>query len=198
MDKDKIDEMCKEDISKFRARKKELEKYTFVTHETVMNGYEFFTAIFEQIMECNKVDDSEIERIIISHSSDLITIFKRANISLLQDVIYDPMENGSFLYRAKRLSSGVLKVNRSYTPSEKLSSDEYIRKMLNMYIDLISKIAEQLSFPSRLDCLSVIDDTILIESRAKINPDDKEAMDRNSKNLNILRMIRRAIQYYYK
>lgn len=198
MDKDKIDEMCKEYRTIFKARKKELEKYTFVTHETAMTGFEFFTAIFEQIMECNKVDDSEIERIIISHSSDLITIFKRANISLLQDVIYDPMENGNYLYQVKRRNSGVLEVNRFYTPSEKLSSDEYIRKMLNMYIDLISKIAEQLSFPSRLDCLSVIDDTILIESRAKINPDDKEAMDRNSKNLNILRMIRRAILYYYK
>lgn len=53
MDKDKIDEMCKEYRTIFKARKKELEKYTFVTHETAMNGFEFFTAIFEQIMDRN-------------------------------------------------------------------------------------------------------------------------------------------------
>lgn len=196
MDKDKIDEMCKEYRTIFKARKKELEKYTFVTHETAMNGFEFFTAIFEQIMECNKVDDSEIELIIISHSSDLITIFKKSNVNSV--VVYDPMKNGHILYMPKRLSTGVLDVSPWYTPVGILSENEFVRKMLTMYIDLIAIIARQLSFPSKQDCLAIIDDTLLVASRANINPEDKEAKDRNVKNINILKTIRRAILNYYK
>ena len=196
MDKDKIDEMCKEDISKFRSRKKELEKYTFVTHETVMNGYEFFTAIFEEIIECNCTEDSAIEQIILSHSTDLITIFKKSNVNSV--VVYDLMKNGHILYRLKRLSTGVLDVSPWYTPVGILSENEFVKKMLTMYIDLIAIIARQLSFPTKQDCLSIIDDTILVASRANINPENKEAKDRNVKNINILKTIRRAILNYYK
>lgn len=196
MDKDKIDEMCKEDISKFRSRKKELEKYTFVTHETVMNGYEFFTAIFEEIIECNSTEDAAIEQIIFSHSTDLITIFKKSNVNSV--VVYDLMKNGHVLYGLKRLSTGVLDVSPWYTPVGILSENEFVKKMLTMYIDLIAIIARQLSFPTKQDCLAIIDDTILVASRANINPEDKEAKDRNVKNINILKTIRRAILNYYK
>lgn len=194
--------VCKDICAnRFKKYKTKLKNYMVITryNKVYTDAYAYFTQIFDDISGYIGDDIFDIYYTIMNKSDDILCILCAGDIgeSSDYDVVYNHIYNGAFLYKLDH-SVDYWRLERFYTNyrDSKFNDDNCLQAVLNIYITSLNEILSCLPYPSRNDCLEVIDNTIDSIRNMKTPTDDEIVYQKRA--ISIYQAIKHAVDAFYK
>lgn len=180
--------ICKDICAnRFRKYKTGLKEYMVVTRDNNVytDAYTYFIQIFNFIS--GYIGDDNILCILRIGDNKELSAY---------DVMYNHMENGSFLYKPSSADNWQIEKFYTFYQNSKFNDDKFLQGALELYIKSLNDVLKCLSHPSKDDCIEVLDRTIDSIRNMEIKNVDDVCCQK--KALDIYQVIKRAVLAFYK
>lgn len=193
--------VCKDICAnRFRKYKTGLKEYMVVTRDNNVytDAYTYFIQIFNFISGYIGDDVFDIYNVIINRANNILCILRIGDNKELSayDVVYNHMENGSFLYKPSSADNWQIEKFYTFYQNSKFNDDKFLQGALELYIKSLNDVLKCLSHPSKDDCIKVLDSTMDSIRNMEIKNVDDVCCQK--KALDIYQVIKHAVFAFYK